>query len=639
MDRFPCRHPRVAVLSLFLLSAGETLAQDVAEVYSKQIIVSPKGVEALPFASSGTATRSSAPGTAKALAVTAPITFTQSSLRDLSRAAGIYVAPTAGVVCVPGTICKTSTDQPEQINLVDVGPTGDVSRVLEVTSNSATALGNTLAALNAQANLEATPNYWRRHTQTLEPQYYLQWGWAARNFVAGGANFTAAWARTRGSANVVVAVVDTGVVPTHPDIGPALLPGIDLVVEPLLAGDGNGADLDASDPGNFVDANLQNFMRGRGVSCSAVASNWHGTHVAGTVAAQVNGQFGTGGAPSVRVLPVRVLGKCGGEDRSIYDGVAWAMGLQVQGLPLNPNPAQVINMSLGGPTACPTHYRRLFAEARRRNIIVVVAAGNDNRDTAGYMPAGCPDVISVAAHDRNAFKANFSNYGSNVLVSAPGVDVLSSVDLGNSFPIGPTAKEYNGTSMAAPHVAAAVALVKSMKPTATYDEVVQALRRSAVAFRSGSGCAAGEQFANQCGSGTLDTNTLLSAFDTTSPPPPPSSNPPATTEDSGDTGCFIATAAYGTPMAQEVQVLREFRDRVLLSTALGKQVVRWYYDTSPPVADFIRTSDTLRAVTRGALMPVLWSVQKPLQVLAILVIMLTGLLTTALMWRRKLGGK
>lgn len=617
----------VVAFAILLLSTGAARAQNVPEVFGNQIIVSPKGLDAIPFVASTSAVPTSASAKATAPA-TAPVTLTESDLREISQAAGIYVAANPGVSCPPGQVCKSQASTGEQINLRDVGASGDLSRVIEVTSTDTGALDRTIGAINASATLEATANYWRRTTQQQEPQFALQWGFAGRDVALGGANFISAWNRTRGSANTVVAVVDTGVVRTHPEVGPALVGGIDLITVLIRSGDGDGADLDATDSGDFIDLILQSFFSGFGIFCDAKNSSWHGTHVAGTIAGRVNGQFGTGGAPNVRILPVRVLGKCGGDDRTILDGIAWAMGLEVPGVPINPNPAQVINLSLGGASPCSSNYRRLFAEARRRNIIVVVSAGNDSRNTSGYTPAGCPDVISVAAHDRNGFSAGFSNFGSNVAISAPGVSILSSVDFGTTLPVGPTTKEYQGTSMAAPHVAAAVALLKSARPSITYDEVLQFLRSSASPFLSGSGCAQFEVRSGQCGSGILDADKLLAMAGvgtaetpsgpqptptpSPSPTPTPTLPPPQNDAGGGSAPCFIATAAFGTPMAEEVQVLRKFRDDVLLSSAIGSAFVNWYYDVSPPIANVIRRSKTLRAITRASLTPVIEAVRNPM---------------------------
>lgn len=606
--------------AVWVLAAAAALpvgAQTPPEIFGGQIIVSPRGVEAAPFG--GTDPRSKRG--ALASSAVQPVVLDADLLKQISQAAGIYVAPDEGSACPPAAAsCKPTPATPEQINLRDVGAVGDVSRLVEVTQVDATAIERAIDAFNDTGFLLAVPNYWRRTTQASEPEYYLQWGFFDRAVAAGGANFEGAWTRTTGSSTVNVAVIDTGVVRSHPDLAAALVGGIDLVQVPLLAGDGDGYDLDATDPGDFVSPEVSDYMRNVGIQCNASNSSWHGTHVAGTIAGRINGAFGTGGAPNVNIVPVRVLGKCGGRDDDIYNALAWAIGLPVAGLPANQHPAHVVNMSLGGPSPCTPLYQQLFAEARRRGVVVVVAAGNSAHDTSGFSPAGCPDVISVAAHDRAGMLAPFSNFGFNVAVSAPGVDVLSAVDLGTAFPIAPGTAQMSGTSMAAPHVSAAAALLKSALIGVSLDEVRQYLHQSAGPFLAGSGCGAGEPLAGACGAGYLDTDRLLAVAGVAAPQPPdpppqPPEPPPVVVGPSpgeSSSGCFIATAAFGSEWHEEVRTLRRFRDDVLLPYAPGRAFVRWYYRVSPGIADVIRGSDLLRTITRAALRPVVIAIEQPL---------------------------
>ena len=159
-----------------------------------------------------------------------------------------------------------------------------------------------------------------------------------------------AWQTTHGSAAVTVAVLDTGYRP-HAAITGRFLAGYDMISDPGAAGDGNGRDDDASDPGDYV------LPSEATAECGASNSSWHGTGVAGVIAANTNDGAWTAGIDwNANVLPVRVLGKCGGFDSDIVDGIAWAAGLPVPGVPANPTPAQVINLSLGGDRACPAYY-------------------------------------------------------------------------------------------------------------------------------------------------------------------------------------------------------------------------------------------------------------------------------------------
>src|SRR5690606_31257016 len=145
---------------------------------------------------------------------------------------------------------------------------------------------------------------------------------------------------------VVVAVLDTGIT-RHGDLDANVLPGYDFISDAGKANDGDGRDNDPSDPGDWV--TLNQCPGGN----RAENSSWHGTHVAGTIAAVTNNAKGVAGtAFGARILPVRVLGTCGGYDSDIADAIVWAAGGSVSGVPTNANPAEVINLSLGGGGAC-----------------------------------------------------------------------------------------------------------------------------------------------------------------------------------------------------------------------------------------------------------------------------------------------
>ena len=273
-----------------------------------------------------------------------------------------------------------------------------------------------------------------------------------------------AWDNSTGSASVAVAVIDTGILPNHPDItgSPNLAPGYDMISDTFVANDGDGRDGDPTDPGDATAAD--ECFPGSQPS----DDSWHGTHVAGTVGVgNSNNSAGVAGSNwQVTVVPVRVLGKCGGTIADINDAIRWAAGLPVPGVPANPDPARVINMSLGGGGACSASPSTQSAinDAVAAGATVVVAAGNSAADAADFMPASCNNVITVAASDyRGQLVTRYSNFGTTVDIMAPGGDVqrdddgdgnpdgvLSMVNGGYAF--------YNGTSMAAPHVSGVAAL-------------------------------------------------------------------------------------------------------------------------------------------------------------------------------------
>lgn len=285
-----------------------------------------------------------------------------------------------------------------------------------------------------------------------------------------------AWGTTRGQG-VTVAVLDSGIT-AHPDLDANVLPGYDFIAESAFSNDGNGRDSDPTDAGNWT-VDDQCFTGSK-----ATPSDWHGTHVAGTIAAIANNNEGIAGVASeAKIVPVRVLGACGGFDSDITDGIIWAAGGSVRGVPANQHPAQVINMSIGSEGTCTTPYRQAIAQANKRGSIVVVAAGNNNFDASKSSPGNCEDVITVGATDKNGKRSYFSNYGSRVDVSAPGGDrrywgggILSTLNAGKTAPGKADYAEYQGTSMAAPHVAGIVALMKAVDPKLTYAQAKKVLQ-------------------------------------------------------------------------------------------------------------------------------------------------------------------
>lgn len=322
----------------------------------------------------------------------------------------------------------------------------------------------------AQPNVEyAQPNFRVQIARTPnDGNYPAQWHYFARGSSAGlapgGIGLPQAWDVTVG-ASIVVAVIDTGILPNHEDIAgsPNLLPGFDMVSDPAVANDGDGRDNDPTDTGDAVAAN-ECFPGSR-----AFPSSWHGTHVAGIVGVgKTDNNLGIAGVNwNVKVVAVRVLGKCGGSMSDINDGIRWAAGLQVPGVPINPNPAKVINMSLGGESPCSQSPATQSAinDAVQAGAVVVVAAGNESQDAAGFVPASCTNVITVAASDRRGQLASrYSNFGSRINIVAPGGDVDQDDDH-DGAPDGILSmvkggyELYNGTSMAAPHVAGVAALL------------------------------------------------------------------------------------------------------------------------------------------------------------------------------------
>jgi serine protease len=338
-----------------------------------------------------------------------------------------------------------------------------------------------------------------------DPLYSNQWDL----FESNGINAPAAWDITTGMSSIVIADIDTGIT-NHADLSGRTVPGYDFISNTLVANDGNGRDADPSDPGDWVAKN----------ECypgsSASNSSWHGTHTAGTIGANSNNSLGVAGINwNSKILPVRVLGKCGGYDSDIIDGLTWAAGLPVSGVPVNANPAKVLNLSLGGSGACSTAWQGAINAANSAGTVVVVAAGNSNANASGYTPASCNGVITVAATNRSGSRAYYSNFGLTVEISAPGGEqsysndpngILSTLNTGTTVPVSDTYIYYQGTSMAAPHVTGVVSLMFSLNPFLTPTQVLQILQNTARPFPAGSTCST-----SLCGSGILDAATAVNA--------------------------------------------------------------------------------------------------------------------------------
>jgi serine protease len=321
-------------------------------------------------------------------------------------------------------------------------------------------------------------------------------------FGPNGINAPAAWDVTTGSSSIVVADLDTGIT-NHADLSGRTDPGYDFITNVTTANDGNGRDADPSDPGDW---------------CGTDPSSWHGTHTAGTIGAKSNNGLGVAGINwNSKILPVRVLGKCGGTTSDIVDGLRWAAGLPVSGVPANSNPAKVANLSLGSnsPTSCSTTWQNGITDVTAAGMVVVVAAGNNSADASGYPPANCNGVITVAATNKSGSLAYYSNFGSTVEISAPGGaqgfandpnGILSTLNTGTTVPVSDTYVYYQGTSMATPHVTGVVSLMFSLNPSLTPAQVLQILQSTARPFPAGSTCNT-----SLCGSGMLDAAAAVNA--------------------------------------------------------------------------------------------------------------------------------
>ncbi|MEW5740177.1 MAG: S8 family serine peptidase [Myxococcota bacterium] len=344
------------------------------------------------------------------------------------------------------------------------------AQTLALTDRLSSLAGVRFAEVNRTRHAQAVPD---------DPLYAAQWHYPAMNLPA-------AWDVTTGSAQVVVAVIDTGIV-NHPELNSRVVPGYDFISDPAISLDGDGRDANPNDEG-------KDFPQEQ--------SSWHGTHVAGTIGAVSNNRTGLAGVDwNARLLPVRVLGKGGGTDFDIAAGVQWAAGGTVPGTPSNANPAAVLNLSLGGEGSPSQTYQDVIDAAVGRGAVVVVASGNANMDSTRFSPCNQQQVICVGATRFSGKRASYANYGNAVHLVAPGGELLEDAN-GDNFPDGvlstfnkdntPNFDFLQGTSMACPHVAGVVALMKARAPTLTAAQAKMALTSTAnTAFQCSEGCGAG----------------------------------------------------------------------------------------------------------------------------------------------------
>jgi serine protease len=291
----------------------------------------------------------------------------------------------------------------------------------------------TIERLKADPDVEYAVADERRYLHAVpnDPLYVTtgQWYLQADPATPAAVNAQAAWDLTTGDPNLVIADLDTGVRFDHPDLlavadGGRLLPGYDFVGNTGVANDGGGRDADASDPGDWINSSDKGSSQFK--DCDVQISSWHGTRVAGILGALTNDARGVAGINwQSKILPVRVLGKCGGFDSDILAGMMWAAGLPVSGVPANTHPARIINMSLGSTSACSQSYSDVIKQLTALGVLVVVSAGNEGGVVDS--PANCPGVAAIAGIRHAGTKVGFSSLGPSVALSAPAGNCVNTV--------------------------------------------------------------------------------------------------------------------------------------------------------------------------------------------------------------------
>ena len=325
-----------------------------------------------------------------------------------------------------------------------------------------------------------------------------------------GIRMPVAWDQTTGDPAVVIAVLDTGILP-HRDLDSARIlttAGYDFISKVLSANDGDGRDGDPTDPGDAVQAG----DCGLGDPLMASPSSWHGLLVTGIIAATSNNNSDIAGIDfNARILPVRVLGKCGGQVSDIADAIRWAAGLHVNNVPDNVmNPADIINLSLAGAGACTQMEQDAIDAAVGAGAVVVVAAGNDGKDVANFSPANCNNVVTVGAISRAGKIASYTNRGTQVDLVAPGGggpasndDLLTLWNDGTSSAGNDILATTQGTSFTTAQVSAVASLMRAVNASLDPASVKDILCKTARRFPDSS-CDT-----SLCGTGVLDANAAL----------------------------------------------------------------------------------------------------------------------------------
>jgi serine protease len=358
----------------------------------------------------------------------------------------------------------------------------------------------TLARLRADPEVEYAEPDQRRYPLAAPDDTLFAQQWYEQDVEPSAVDAISAWDVTTGSPGLVIADLDTGVRFNHPDLRNSsanrLLPGYNLIASPAVANNGYGRGPDASDPGDWISAS--DIRNPEFASCTIANSTWHGTRVAGVLGAISDNRTGIAGVTFEGwVEPVRVLGKCGGYDSDIIAGMAWAAGNHVDGVPDNPYPARILNMSLGAAGSCPASYQQIIDELLTEGVLVVVSAGNAGGPVEA--PANCAGVAAIAGLREIGTKVGYSSLGPEIALSAPagncvntGVaqpclySIVTTTNRGTTVPATNTyTDEFNyniGTSFAAPQVAAIAGLMLGVNGNLTSEQLIARLRSAARPF-------------------------------------------------------------------------------------------------------------------------------------------------------------
>lgn len=496
-------------------------------VFSTRILAGKKySYRVRALTQSGTATKIGNASTATSLIVRtapqAPVLVSGSSATATSNT----VSWAAQSLAQKGGLAVTYRVAAKAAGQVDVSCQSTTTSCNLVGLAASTTYSVSLTATNSRGQTAATNGA----GSVSEPLFGSQWYLNATQ----GVNAPKAWTFTKGSPKVVVAVIDSGIT-AHSDLDGQLVTGYDFVsngsekCDGSNSGDGDGWDANPSDPGDY-------YTDDTGFH----ASSWHGTHVAGIIAAAQNGEGTSGIAPNVKIQPIRAMGPNGGCSSDLIAALNWAAGLPVPNAPSNTTPAKVINLSMGTSNASNCDYYAAggslgstggaLAALKKLGITTITAAGNSNTDATDSYPGNCYPTINVGATGISQDRSWYSNYtiqtnsegaGVGVDISAPGGDdrdfatapagtkgkILSTYNDGSKAPGSPTYGLEEGTSMAAPVVSGVVALLYSINPDISFDQVYEVLKNSVTPFKAGGDCASAT--ITKCGVGIVNAGNAV----------------------------------------------------------------------------------------------------------------------------------
>ena len=390
-------------------------------------------------------------------------------------------------------------------------------------------------ALSLQDDIEyAEPDY-RKYPAAFSDEARFNDQWYLHNATSvkvSALNMIDAWAIEDGTSNpITVAIIDSGYLPNTPDLdnqyaAGSALNGYDFISADsagvfVTANDGDGRDTNPEDAGDgfttteyFNNSSLLNCITS---NQSDEASSWHGTFVAGIVAAQANGNDIVGVNPNAKILPLRVLGRCGGYTADIADAIRWAAGSAVSGIANNSNVAKVLNLSLGSTNACTNTEQSAIDAAFNAGSVIMVAAGNEGQLASASSPANCNHVMVVSAITQGGAETDYTNYGETVDIAAPGgsgleaTQILSLSNDGLQSRANAVLKFEIGTSFSTPMVAGVASLMLSLNPNLTPSQIMGIMKKTASSFPVGTSDGARDCQVINCGEGMLNAKAALQA--------------------------------------------------------------------------------------------------------------------------------